>query len=325
MGFNYSPNKKFIGIAGGYTQYKPKNQKIQQYRFTGSTVYALLFKPNSFTEYAINLSNFILWKSRFALGLNSRLVPVTSYDYFEPRTIDFSRFLSIPVNYQAGGFVSSDYRKAFAYDINFSYTHFNANTRKNFTLGINPRIRFNDKFSIFSSTSITKIYAEPGYVNKKFNAEPISGLETNDILMGVRNRLIIENSISGKFTFNSVMNVNIRIRHYWDKVRYQSFGRLNEDGYLDRLTYNGFDNIGKAVYDRNVNIFNIDLQYNWRFAPGSDIIFVWKNQILNSDRQYQRDYLSNLSGLFESPQTNSFSVRFLYFLDYLYLFPRKNV
>ena len=103
------------------------------------------------------------------------------------------------------------------------------------------------------------------------------------------------------------------------------FGTLKENGYLDFLDYSGKSNEGNPVFDRNVNIFNIDLQYNWRFAPGSDVIFVWKNQIFNNDKEFERDYFSNLGGLFESLQTNSFSVRFLYFLDYLQVFPRKEV
>ena len=102
-------------------------------------------------------------------------------------------------------------------------------------------------------------------------------------------------------------------------------GIRSDKGYLDLLRYNGINENGDALFNRNVNIFNVDLQYNWRFAPGSDIIFVWKNQILNNDKEYQRDYFSNLGGLFDSLQTNSFSVRVLYFLDYLQVFPRKEV
>ena len=265
----------------------------------------------------------MLWKSRFALGLNTRLEPVNTFDYFEPRTDDFSRFMTWPTNYTAGGFVSSDYRKPFAYDIRMSYRYFDAENRNNTNIVLAPRLRLSDRLSVFTNTSLSIINFEPGYVNKNLSDTPIDGLAADDILFGNRNRLIVDNSITTRYIFNALIGINMRIRHYWDKVRYQQFGRLDKDGFVEVIPYSGLDANGDSIFDRNVNIFNIDFQCNWRFAPGSDVIFVWKNQISNSDKQYERDYLANLGGLFESLQTNSFSVRVLYFLDYLYVFPRK--
>lgn len=323
MGFLFSPNEQYYYIDGGYTQYKPKNEKLQQFRFNGSTVYSRLYNPNVFTDFNISLSNFILWKSRFAIGFNTRLEPVKTYDYFEPRTDDFSRFMTWPTNYTVGGFVSSDYRKPFAYDVRLNYRFFDADNRQNTTLVLAPRFRLSDQWSIFTNTSISIIDFEPGYVNRYLSDKIINGLNESDILFGNRNRLIVDNSITTRFIFNAIMGINMRIRHYWDKVRYQQFGRLDQNGFVDVFDYDGLNAQKDPIFDRNVNIFNVDLQYNWRFAPGSDIIFVWKNQIFNTDKQYERDYLANLGGLFDSAQSNSFSVRVLYFLDYLYLFPRK--
>lgn len=325
MGFLLSPNEQYYYIEGGHTQYKPKNEKLQQVRFSASSVYSRLYKPDVFTDFNIELESFILYKSRFAVGFNTRLEPVRTFDYFEPRTGDFSRFMTWPTNYTAGGFVSSDYRKPFAYDIRLSYRYFDADHRNNTNIVLAPRFRFSDQLSIFTSTTLSIINFEPGYVNKNLADSPIAGLGENDILFGIRNRLIIENSITGRFIFNAIMGINLRVRHYWDKVRYQEFGRLDDEGYVTVTPYKGLNAKDEPIFDRNVNIFNIDLQYNWRFAPGSDVIFVWKNQIFNSDKQYERDYLANLGGLFDSVQTNNFSIRFLYFLDYLYLFPRKDV
>lgn len=324
LGFLYSPNEKYYYVSGGYNQFKPKNPKLQQYSINAFTNYARLYKPDVFNDFSINVQSFVLFKSRFAFGLNTRLEPFLTYDYFEPRTPDFSRFLTWPKNYRFGGFVSSDYRKPFAFDMGIGHRFFINDVRKYTNITFDPRLRFSDKFSLFFSTAISDIKHEPGYVNRYLTQSDIPGLGQDDILMGVRNRLIIENSVSGRYIFNSLMGINLRIRHYWDKVRYQHFGRLDEEGFVYTLPFDGKDRDGNPVYDRNVNIFNIDMQYNWRFAPGSDIIIVWKNQIFSSDAEYSRDYLQNLSGLFGSLQTNNFSVRVLYYLDYLYLFPRKN-
>ena len=323
MGFLFSPNEQYYFAEGAYTQYKPKNEKLQQVKISGTSVYSRLYEPNVFTNFNIELESFMLWKSRFALGLNTRLEPVNTFDYFEPRTDDFSRFMTWPTNYTAGGFVSSDYRKPFAYDIRMSYRYFDAENRNNTNIVLAPRLRLSDRLSVFTNTSLSIINFEPGYVNKNLSDTPVDGLAADDILFGNRNRLIVDNSITTRYIFNALIGINMRIRHYWDKVRYQQFGRLDKDGFVEVIPFNGLNADGDSIFDRNVNIFNIDFQCNWRFAPGSDVIFVWKNQISNSDKQYERDYLANLGGLFESLQTNSFSVRVLYFLDYLYVFPRK--
>lgn len=325
LGFLYSPNEVFYNMEGQYAQYKPKNEKLQLYEIGANTTYSRLYKPSVFSDFYTIIRSFFLFKSRNAFGINARIEPFETRDYFEPRTVDFSKYVSWTPNYMLGGFISTDYRKPFAFDINANYRYFDAEHRRNFSSSFSPRFRFSDRMSVFMNMALTLVRFEPGYVNKNIDSRPIEGLGSNDILVGHRNRTIMENSLTGRYIFNSVMGINVRIRHYWDKVRYQEFGALNDKGYLDIITYNGLNEKAEPIFDRNVNIFNVDLQYNWRFAPGSDIIFVWKNQIFNNDKEYQRDYFSNLGGLFDSLQTNSFSVRVLYFLDYLQVFPRKEV
>jgi hypothetical protein len=324
MGFLYSPNEKYYGVTGSFVDYTPSNPALQQIRVSASSTYSRLFKPDVYSDYYITIDQFTMWKTRFAVGMNSRLEPFQTYDYFEPRTSDFSRFLTWPQNYSIGGFVSSDYRKPFAYDTRINWRWFDAEGRSQGTISFSPRVRFSDKLSVFPSSSVTLIYHEPGYVNRSLLPEPPEGVAIGDILFGRRNRLIVENAISGRFLFNSVMGLNLRIRHYWDRVEYNQFGPLSKDGFLQAILFDGKDGSGSPIFDRNVNIFNIDMQYNWRFAPGSDLVVVWKNQIYNSDVTLGRQYLDNLNGLFGSVQNNNFSVRFLYFLDYLYLFPRKD-
>lgn len=316
MGFLMSPNEQYFYLGGGYAEFSPENPKLQLYRFRVESNYSRLVHPNVFTDFNISMNSFVLYKSRFAFGINGRIEPVPTYDYFEPRTSDFSIGLAWPQNYMLGGFISSDYRKAFAYDVNLSHRIFNAEGRTTTSLSLGPRFRFSDQFSMFQSLNISWLQNEPGYVNRWLAGEALEDIPSHRILMGIRDRLVTDHSITARYIFNSLMGVNLRIRHYWDRVMHDGFGLLEQDGYLTAIDYDGRNDKGKAIFDRNVNIFNIDLQYNWRFAPGSDIIFVWKNQIFNSDDQYQRNYFGNLGGLFDAVQGNSFSVRVLYFLDY---------
>jgi len=84
---------------------------------------------------------------------------------------------------------------------------------------------------------------------------------------------------------------------------------------IDRA-FDGKDNNDTPYYDANVNIFNIDLFYTWRFAPGSDIVFAWKNAIFTQGKNTEEGYFSNLSNTLGADQFNSLSLRIIYFLDY---------
>jgi hypothetical protein len=323
MGFLLQPNLKNITAKWFYTQYTPKNPTIQRSNVGGSINYLRLFKPDVFFDFAIDLYNFVLYQSRFAYGFNARIEPVHTRDYYEPRTYDFTTFLLWPRNFSFGGFYSTDYRKKFAIDQRINYRIFDAEGRSSLNLDFLPRIRFSDKISLFGNIRMAFIKNEPGFVEKTLDPNPIAGIEDGDILMGSRDRFIFDNSFSFKYTFTNAMGITLRIRHYWDNVKHGQFGKLQEDGRLEYLAYSGKDNMNQPFFDRNVNIFNIDLQYSWRFAPGSDLIFVWKNEIFNNDDHYNRTYFENLGSLLNTSQGNSFSIRMLYYLDYLSVFSGK--
>ncbi|MEM9987601.1 MAG: DUF5916 domain-containing protein, partial [Bacteroidota bacterium] len=73
---------------------------------------------------------------------------------------------------------------------------------------------------------------------------------------------------------------------------------------------------GTPRHDRNFNAFTVDLVYQWQFAPGSMLTFVWKNSIFTDDPDTTPTFVENLEQTLVAPQLNSFSVRVLYFLDY---------
>ena len=58
---------------------------------------------------------------------------------------------------------------------------------------------------------------------------------------------------------------------------------------------------------------------NWRFAPGSQVSIVWKNSINNYDEYLISGLYENLNHILNQSQQNSFSIRIMYYLDYLYL------
>jgi hypothetical protein len=116
-----------------------------------------------------------------------------------------------------------------------------------------------------------------------------------------------------KYNFNDKMGINARIRHYWSKVDYKEYFTLLDNGRLQKnTTFNGNEN-------QNVNFFNIDMTYTWQFAPGSFLNIVWKNAVVDFRDQLERSYFKNFTNTIEADQNNNFSLKVIYFLDYLNL------
>ena len=225
----------------------------------------------------------------------------SSNDFFEPRQA--GKFLKRPGFYNMGWWIGSDNRKALQVGMNvFALKHFDEGMHYK-EIGIYPRYRFSDKFSLRSSISINDDNNQLGWVT----------FEGDESIMGKRDITTLINSVSAVYTFNSKMSMNVRARHYWSKVSYNQFFMLAEEGALENTAYNEFN-------DFSVSLFNIDLNYIWRFAPGSDLIFNWKNAITGGANDEaidfsRRRYSDGIEALSNSPSTNSVSIRLIYFLN----------
>jgi hypothetical protein len=304
LGFLYSSNEVYYRVAGTYTNYKPQNEKLQQIRHNLSVGYNQLYAPWVYQDIAINYNSFKMFKSRFAYGLFVTILPTPQHDYFEPRWLDYRQFLRVPENFTIGGFISSDYRKPFAYDVRMNYQLFNEAGRKTWATTFSPRWRINDQISIIFTNTIENYHKDQGYVGI------LEDLPSGNIysLIGTRNRTVVENTISAKYSINSKINFNMRVRHYWHNVNYVSAGFITTGGYLEEVP-NNFN-------DLNYNLYNLDLQFNWRFAPGSDIAFVWKNEIDGINTVSKTNYFESLKYLSNLPNENEISLRILYYIDY---------
>ena len=109
------------------------------------------------------------------------------------------------------------------------------------------------------------------------------------------------------------MGITFRLRHYWSKVRYNQYFVLQTDGrQKDFATTVPYGN-------DNANFFNIDMNYTWQFAPGSFINVNWKSSSELFNTLVKDRYYENLRNTIEEPQINNFSVKIIYYLDYLQL------
>ncbi len=311
LGFLFSPNERSVGAGIAYNQPSAKG-KLARYEYYINANYGRLYAPNVFTIFGATAGTFYLFKSRDAVGGNIRFEP-KSYDYFEPRN-NFESYLAYPSNYSVSTFYSSDYRKTFAADIRVYYQKMNQEGRNIYNLSFEPRLRLSDKLSFFMDLSYSRINNDQGYINRSLLSQTVSGLEPNDIMMGRRDLDIFENSIRGQFIFTNRQSLSLRVRHYNATVQYNTLGVLSEEGNISALALEG-----DRTFDQNFNAFTVDMNYLWRFAPGSDMIINFKSDIQGGDDGFNNSYLENINASFDQPQENSLSLRIVYFLDYLYL------
>ena len=132
------------------------------------------------------------------------------------------------------------------------------------------------------------------------------------IFFGRRDLTTVSNIVNVRYIFSTKTSLTLRARHYWSQAKYLSFYTLNGDGSLSASDFIDGQNI-------NFNAFNVDLQFVWYFAPGSEMSVVWKNAVNTYDDQLVNSYVTDFGNTINAPQSNSFSVRILYYLDYLYI------
>lgn len=305
LGYLSNPNEKSLEGEWSFNKVEPFGKFIEGH-LTANSIYGRLQKPDVFSDFGVGLDGWLLTKNRVAFGMFTWLEPVETYDYFEPRIEDFSRFYLFPTNRNIGGFLSTDYRKKLALDVNWNFRKFDEDGRHRFNLTILPRYRANDRLSF---------NLEIGSYNWKNDVGFVKNRDNGEIIFGRRDNITVENVLNTTYIFSNKMSLSFRLRHYWSKAAYNKLYRLTKGGDLVYTDYDEFS-------DNSFNAFTIDAVYRWRFAPGSDVYLVWKNNTENvsrAKREIQYSYQDGLERLTEFPQSNSLSLRIIYYLDYLNL------
>jgi hypothetical protein len=314
LGFLYNNNEVSDFAYLSFTEYE-QTKRFNRWWSGVNLYYQRLYKPSVFTGLNINANIAGTSKKFHTFGVNGGAQPVKGANYFEPRIV--GRFYETAENFYGSGFISSDYRKRFALDVNIGATKINQANRYDLNYFISPRFRFNDKSNMIYQFSVSKRFNEEGY-------STLDSLGTNSVF-GRRNVKVMTNVLNYNYIFTNKMALTLRVRHYWSTVSYQSFHALQDDGLLAKEAYNGNNVNGTPVvvnadntsdFNRNYNSFNIDLVYTWVFAPGSELRVVWKNNIEQSGNLLEENLSSDFKTTIEQEQLNSFSIKLLYFIDY---------
>lgn len=224
--------------------------------------------------------------------------PFKTFDFYEPRTDE--RYVFIPEKvFTAVNFASNE-NNAFSIIIQPSFTKYNEDGRGNYGLYIGPKYRFNDRLSLAYTLD---------YINRK-NDRGWVGFDDANIIFAERNREILQNDLTGKYSLNNKMTINLTARYYWSYSKNHEFFTLQDSGYLaPNSTYT-------KNKDRNFNSWNFDLSYSWWFAPGSEISILYRNYGLERATAVEKDLSKNLKNIFNSDLTNVLSISIRYFIDY---------
>jgi hypothetical protein len=300
LGFQRRNNRQLFYGNVSYRILKPVGN-YNNFSVNARIFSSFLYKPGKHTGESYRVNVFANTKKRFSFGVNLNGDLGKRYDYFEARRpITENRFLVKNPNTNFGGFISTDFRKKFAFDLRANVRKVFGEDRYGYGFNFGPRYRFSNKLSFVYQMSYNNSKNDIGYVNDDNNA----------IIFGKRSSEAYESTLSGKYSFSIKSSLSLSLRHFWTPVKYDSqYYALKTDGYLENHSYVG-------NHDINYNSWNLDLNYLWQFAPGSQLIAFYRNTIFNANDRSDLNFVNNLDDLFNQPSTHTFSLKFVYFIDY---------
>ncbi len=235
------------------------------------------------------------------LRLNLVFRPLETFDFYEARVP--GRFSEDPKSFSSYALISSNYNRKLAIDLSGSTYITDQEGRYEYGISVSPRYRISDK--------ILLIYANEYY--KEIKTQGFVDLIGSDIRYSERDRETITSELSGRYSINNKMTINLTARYYWSYSENKRLYNLRNDGKLDFITN---DDAQTSAYDQNLNLWNFDLSYSWWFAPASQISVMYRNSALDYRDVVNKGIKSNLDDLFSNNLNTVFSVSIRYFVDY---------
>ncbi len=310
LGYYNLRNDQKLWAKVGYMTFKPTKlyEKIEAYLWMSerSRFYPKILKSLG-GRIGLTLTSLKLEEIRASFDYTSKYK-----DFEETRKEDF--FIYQPAEYELEFNYRSDTRKKLVYGSGIEYSYgvneqFNENsseTEIEFYSGYRLSNQFKVELGISNGISKNEI----GYVFE----------ENNNLYFGNRKVKFTENNISLNYNFNSYKSLNLKFRQFWSSALYkEDFFLLKSDG--NRSVSE--KNISDYNPNTNFNLWNLDLSYNWEFAPGSKITLLYRNNIFNENNLSGISYYNSTKELFEKPINHQLSLRINYFIDFNLLKKKK--
>ncbi|MFK8056515.1 MAG: DUF5916 domain-containing protein [Saprospiraceae bacterium] len=315
IGSNYDPSdlgffrRRNVREVTGYVGYSQNEEwgPLNRFGFGSNVGYERYIEPNEFSEFWFNVYSYGRTKSNWNFNPFIYVEPMPTRDRFEPR-ID-GMFFERPASLETGLYIGSDQRKKFQFGVNLRKEFFfNEDLGRNaYNLYFSPSYRVSNNFTLGWQLSSRVNQNNAGFAT-------FTEVDGEDVpVFGQRDRDVIENSLSLRYTVTPNLSFNLDARHYWSKVDYTRYFDLESDG---SLTENA-DYLIDIDRDETFNALTADLVCRWRFAPGSDLLLVWKDALFTGVDAAERGYFGTWKdGLMSNPRTETLSLKVNYFLDW---------
>ena len=321
---NFRYNFSWWGVDKHY-----KQNELGYFNFTDHQSYSTRISYQILNEYGFlrKYSNYLrfqntrtfhsferkLWGLRFGNDFSTKNLMVfeadfayssTTRDYDKPRANN--RYVLEPENFQAKLVVQSNKNKNFSYRVQwnkFNYFKEDFNERKSQNrIYISTLYRFSDRFSLELKSNHIDFKDDIGYLDTI----------NENIYFGRRNIKSVENNIDFSYFFDSKKWVNLKLRNYWSRAKYDnSLFLLDLNGKRTQVDYS----LLEFNPNTNFNIWNVDISFEWWFAPGSNMILLYRNQLFNNDNLVGLDYLQSLNNLFDFNAQHQLSLRINYLIN----------
>lgn len=279
---------------------------INNYQLGATAAYQEIYDIAAYNRLDVSGFASVQFKNFLQLSANLNYVPNGINDYFEAR--NSHRLFKKPSEAEIGGTIETDSRRKVSALISGGYNAAtDTSTRRSWYVGIEPRLRISNRFSLLPSVKLRMYHNEQGFAGYR------DSLKTKEVF-GTRERQEIVTTMTANYLFSPKSSFSVRARHYWSVVNYTYYHTLQDDGRL-KTVVNPFD--ATTNPERNYNIFNLDFVYRWQFAPGSELNLIWKNSAFTDTKELVYQYDQNFTNVFGNEHNNSVSVKFLYYLDYL--------
>ena len=301
LGRNFQTNTQTFAADLSYNQFTPVGI-FNRFDVDLRVRHRRQIDPDLHTNTEYTLNPFFFTRERLAFGADLNFFS-RNLNQFESRKE--GQVVRYEPGYFTGGFISTDYRKKFALDYRMGRFKRFDDAEESYDFRFSPRYRFSDKFLLIYALSWSKNNDRISYVTTASNDEPI---------VSRRDTHTVENSVSGTYNFNNTQALSLSFRNFWSRASFsREFNELALDGTLLPSDYELTEDFDP---DANFNVWNLDLSYRWRFAPGSEASVLYRNSIFNFDNQGEIGFEDSLDELFTQPVRHNISLRVTYFLDF---------